>query len=88
MSTTSIRLQDDLDQPLEALAQKKQRSRNWLINQAVREYVQNQALAEQRWQETIPALLSLKEGRQIPAADVEDWLRSWGSKDEKAPPTS
>lgn len=86
MGITSIRLQDDLDKSLAELAKKTSRSKNWLINQAIKEYVENLALEEERWLETLPALESVRSGRSVPAAEVEEWLGSWGKSDERQPP--
>ena len=82
MSVTSIRLQDDLVKLLSDLASKSNRSKNWLINQAIKEFVENQALDEQRWLETLPALDSVRSGRSVPAEHVETWLATWGREQE------
>ena len=39
MGITSIRLADDIDKPLEILASKLDRSKNYLINQAIKEFL-------------------------------------------------
>lgn len=79
MSITSVRLSDDLEKPLDALAHKLDRSRSYLINQAVREFVARQAVEESRWQETLCALESIKSGNAISEDTVHSWLNSWGS---------
>lgn len=86
MSVTSIRLSTEVEAPLESLATKLDRSKNYLINQAVKEFVARQAMEESRWSDTLEALDSVKSGKSIDAAEVENWLQSWGSADEKAPP--
>lgn len=88
MPITSIRLQPELEEPLEALSKKLDRSKNYLINQALREFIAQQELAEKRWQETLPALESVKAGRTIPADKVFEWMRSWGSDKELPKPKS
>lgn len=87
MTVTSIRLQPELEEPLEGLCKKLDRSKNYIINQAIKEFVARQELAEQRWQETLPALESVKEGRTIPAEKVFEWMRSWGTDNELPKPT-
>lgn len=82
MTVTSIRLQPELEEPLEALSKKLDRSKNYIINQALKEFVAQQALAEQRWQETLPALESMKAGKGVPAEKVYEWMRSWGTDNE------
>jgi predicted transcriptional regulator len=86
MSVTSIRLSNDVEALLEKLAAKLDRSKNYLINQAVREFVARQAMEDDRWSDTLEALDSVKSGKSIDASEIESWLQSWGSADEKAPP--
>lgn len=86
MTVTSIRLQPELEEPLEVLAKKLDRSKNYLINQALKEFVARQELAEQRWQETLPALESMMAGRGVPADKVFEWIRSWETENELSRP--
>jgi predicted transcriptional regulator len=86
MGVTSIRLNPELEEPLEKTAAKLDRSKNYLINQAVKEFLQRQASAEDRWQETLAALDSVKNGNLVNESSVKEWLESWGSENEKHPP--
>jgi predicted transcriptional regulator len=86
MSVTNIELQDELEQPLTQLAEKINQSRNWIINEAVKEFLEQRHLDEQRWQDTLPALASVKNGKSIPADTVESWLSSWGTTQEGSVP--
>ena len=86
MSVTNIELQDELEQPLTQLAEKLNQSRNWIINEAVKEFLEHKALEEQRWQETLPALASVKNGNSIAGEKVESWLTSWGTPEEQLAP--
>jgi predicted transcriptional regulator len=88
MSVTSIRLQPEIESPLEELAKKLDRSKNYLINQAIKEYVVRQSVEECRWEETLQALSSIKAGRSVPESEVTDWLESWGTDKESSPPNS
>jgi len=65
MGVTSIRLNAEVEVPLENLAQKLDRSKNYLINQAIKEYVARQAMEDARWEDTLKALASIKEGKTI-----------------------
>ena len=85
MSITSIRLSDDIDQPLESLAKKLDRSKNYLINQAIKEFLVKQSLEDSRWQDTLEALESIKAGKSLEETDVNAWL-SWGTGARKSPP--
>ena len=86
MSVTSIRLNAEIEGPLEDLARKRDRSKNYLINQAIKEYIARQSMEDVRWSETLEALESVKSGHSVDEEKVGAWLKSWGEKDEKAPP--
>ena len=88
MSVTSIRLQKELETPLEELAKKLHRSKNWLINQAVKEFVEKGALEERRWIETLQALDSVEQGVVVDSNNVHEWLDTWGMEEETSPPRS
>lgn len=82
----SIRLQKDLETPLKDLAKKLQRSKNWLINQAVKEFIERGHLEEERWAETLEALDSVEQGKIVGSDEVHEWLDSWGTEHELPPP--
>ena len=86
MPVTSIRLHPELEQHLEALSKKLDRSKDALIHQALMEFIAQQDCAETRWRDTQSALESSKAGRTVPAKDVFDWMRRWGSESELARP--
>ncbi|MCB1764396.1 MAG: ribbon-helix-helix protein, CopG family, partial [Gammaproteobacteria bacterium] len=62
MGVTSIRLQPEIESPLEELAVKLDRSKNYIINQAIKEYLERQSIEDSRWSDTLEALSSIKEG--------------------------
>ena len=82
MSITSVRVQSDLENELDFLAQNFHRSKNWLINQAIREYIEKNKLESKRWEETLLALESVKRGQGFHENDVTKWLESWGMNEE------
>jgi predicted transcriptional regulator len=86
MSVTSIRLQPEVESGLEAMSDKLQRSKNWLINQAIREFVTRQESEQARWSETLAAMESVANGNVVSGQAVDAWLASWGTPDESAPP--
>lgn len=86
MSVTSIRLKPEIENPLEKLAAKLDRSKNYLINQAIKEFLARKSLDEKRWGETLEALESVKSNRLVEEKDVNEWLNSWGKDDETNPP--
>lgn len=86
MSITSIRIADDMEKPLEELSKKLDRSKNYIINQAIKEFIARQSLEDSRWQDTLQALESIKAGKSIGEEDVNAWLNSWGTNLRKSPP--
>ena len=86
MSVTTVRLQADTEQHLEALANRLQRSKGWVINQALSEYIAKQQLEQDRWQQTLEAMESATQGKVIDSSDVHEWLNSWGTENEQDAP--
>lgn len=86
MSVTSIRLQPEVESGLEAMSDRLQRSKNWLINQAIREFVARQELEQSRWKETLTGMESVAHGNVVSGQAVHSWLESWGTSDELPPP--
>lgn len=80
MSVTTIRLTEELSEELDRIADETQRSRSWLINQAVKEYVVRTHTDSERWQETLAALDSVKAGRTVEGEEVDAWLTGWGKQ--------
>ncbi|HPI96914.1 MAG TPA: ribbon-helix-helix protein, CopG family [Gammaproteobacteria bacterium] len=79
MNITSIRIPEEMEKPLESLSKKLDRSKSYLINQAIKEFIARQSLEESRWQDTLQALESIKSGNSIDEEDVNAWLNSWGT---------
>ena len=86
MGVTSVRLQPEIENPLEQLATKLDRSKNYLINQAIKEFLARKTLDEKKWSETLEALDSVKSNRVVDEQEVNEWLDSWGKENEKKPP--
>lgn len=86
MSVTTVRLQPELEAHLGATAEKLHRSKSWVINQALKEFFERQALEQSRWQETLQAMESVAQGNVVSGDAVKTWLNSWGADDELPPP--
>ncbi len=87
MGVTSVRLNSDIEAPLANLAQRLDRSKNYLINQAIKEFVTRQVMEDSRWEDTLKALESMKEGKLIDGSEVISWLKTWGTDSESSPPS-
>ena len=86
MGMTSVRMPDELLGQLDRAAEKLRRSKGWIINDAVKEYLIREERKAQMLEETLKAVADIKAGRVIDGAEVMDWLESWGTDEEKAPP--
>lgn len=86
MAITGVRMPDELLAQLEQAAVKLRRSKGWIINHWVKEYLDREAHKSQILEETLEALADLKAGRTVDGAGVMDWLESLGTESEQAPP--
>jgi len=87
MNSTSIELQPDIEKGLVALAEKLHQSKDWIANEAIREYISQKSLEVTRWQETLAALEMIEQGNVVSGDAVHEWMRSWGSENELEPPS-
>jgi predicted transcriptional regulator len=86
MSTTSFRLDDDLQEKLETTANRTKRSKGWIINDALRRYIEQEELKQRILAETQEALADIEAGRVVSGEEVMKWLETWGTAVEtKAP---
>jgi predicted transcriptional regulator len=86
MSVTTVRLQPEVEERLNTMAGKLRRSKSWLINQALSEFIERQALEQSRWQDTLKAMESVAQGKVVSGEAVHTWLQSWGSSNELQSP--
>ncbi|MGF1480286.1 MAG: CopG family ribbon-helix-helix protein [Cyanophyceae cyanobacterium] len=86
MTTTSFRLDDDLESKLDTIAQELRRSKSWIINDALRLYIAREEKKQQMLRETEEALADLEAGRVVSGPAVMKWLETWGTEDEEAAP--
>jgi predicted transcriptional regulator len=82
MSVTSIRIEDALEGDLNELVEESHRSKGWIINEALRSYLENRKLDKKRWQDTLEALEDIRMGRVVDGDKVHAWLESWGTDNE------
>ena len=83
MGMTSVRMPDELLEQLNLAAEKLRRSKGWIINDALKEYLAHEERKTQLLEETLEAIADIKQGRVIEGIEVMDWLDSWGTKREK-----
>lgn len=88
MGVTTVRLQLEVEEQLDEIASRLQRSKGWVINEAVAEYIDKQKVEQERWQQTLDAMESAAQGKLVDANEVHNWLSSWGTEDESDAPES
>ena len=83
----SVKLDDDMRERIQSLADSKQRSSHWIMREAIRTYVEKEearrsfiADAEESWRD-------YKEtGLHLTGEEVSAWLATWGTEDETDAP--
>lgn len=86
MSTTSFRLDDDLEEKLETTATRLRRTKGWIINDALRRYIEREEVRIKMLEETEEAIADIEAGRLVSGEEVMKWLETWGTDTEgKAP---
>jgi predicted transcriptional regulator len=86
MSTTSFRLDDDLEEKLEVTVTKLQRTKGWIINDALRQYIAREEQRQRMLEETTEALADIQAQRVVSGEEVMKWLETWGTAVEATAP--
>lgn len=83
MPTISLRIDAELGERLERLANETRRTKSFLAVEAIREYVELQ-----EWQilGIRDAMAQADAGELVDHEQVESWLKTWGTRDEQEPP--
>ncbi len=87
MSTTSFRLDDDLEEKLDVTATKLQRTKGWIINHALRQYIAREERKVRMLEETEEAISDIEACRVVSGEEVMEWLETWGTAAEGKAPT-
>jgi len=83
----SVKLDTDTRARIERLAEVRQRSTHWMMREAINEYVEREEKREAFRQETLNAWAEYQEtGLHATAAEVGEWLASWGTESELSVP--
>ncbi len=85
--TVSVKLDSDIRDRVDNLAQARHRSAHWVMREAISQYVDREEKHEAFRQDTIKAWEEYQEtGLHASAAEVNTWLASWGTENELAEP--
>lgn len=83
----SIKLDEELKERLQRLAEQHQRSSHWMMREAIRSYVEREEARDRFTQEALVAWQAYREtGLHLSAGEVNEWLDRWGSDDESEIP--
>ena len=74
MTTLTVHVPDDFIEEIDSIAVELERPRDWVIQDALREYVSRHRLEAQRWRETQDAIDAAERGEVVPAEEVFAWL--------------
>ncbi|CDM55925.1 MULTISPECIES: CopG family ribbon-helix-helix protein [Rhizobium] len=86
-SPTSLKLDDELKGRVQHLAEVRRRSSHWIMREAIEQYVEREEKREALRSETLNAWDEFQEtGLHVTGDEVEKWLSTWGTDDERAPP--
>ena len=80
-ATFSVRLPDTLKERLDAYASLTQRSRSFIVKEAIASYIKDRAAYLAELNEAVESIDS------SPSYDFENvsaWMKTWGAKDEKS----
>ena len=84
---TSLKIDDGLKSRVQQLANQRQRSAHWIMLEAIRQYVDREEARESFKQEALASWTAYKEtGLHLTGQEVQSWLNTWGTEDEKALP--
>lgn len=84
---TSVKLDDDLKNRIQQLADARHRSAHWIMREAIRDYVEREEAREDFKQEALASWTAYQEtGRHLTGQEVRNWLNTWGTDEEKEIP--
>ena len=82
-TATSIKLDDDLKERVQHLADARRRTSHWIMREAIAQYVEREEKREALNRDTIKAWEEFQAtGLHATAEEVDKWLASWGTENE------
>lgn len=80
---TSIKIDDKLKNRVRDLANARRRSANWIMKEAIQQYVDREEAIESIQQEATESWIEFQEtGLHITGQEASAWLRTWGTDEE------
>lgn len=84
----SVKLDDDMRERIQSLAESKQRSSHWIMREAIRTYVEKEEAQLSFDEATLASWKNYQEtGLHLTGEEVFAWMDTWGADEETdAPP--
>ncbi|SCX39883.1 CopG family ribbon-helix-helix protein [Nitrosospira sp. Nsp1] len=80
---TSIKIDEKLKNRVRDLANARRRSANWIMKEAIQQYVDREEAIESIQQEATESWIEFQEtGLHITGQEASAWLRTWGTDEE------
>lgn len=84
---TSLKIDHTLECRVQRLADQRRRSPQWIMLEAIQQYVAREEAREGFRQEALTSWTAYQEtGRHLTGEEVREWLDTWGTDKEKAAP--
>lgn len=85
--STTIKIDPSIKERVNRLADSRQRTAQWLILEAIREYVEREEKREAFKQDAVNSWREYQEtGLHVTGDEVIAWMETWGDENEKAAP--
>lgn len=84
---STVRLDDETDAMVRALAEKRARSADWVMREAVRQYAAREEARLSFEQEALSSwTVYQRDGKHLSANELRLWLATWGTDEESQAP--
>ena len=84
----SVKLDEEMRERIQSLAESKQRSAHWIMREAIKEYVTREEARARFDEDTLASWRRYEEtGLHLTGDEVFAWMETWGTDEEtEAPP--
>lgn len=83
---TSLKIDDELKGRVQHLAGLRDRSADWIMREAIKQYVEREEARESFKQEALASWAAYREtGRHITSDEMFDWMAKWGTGEADLP---
>ncbi len=83
MPTLTANVTEELIEEIDSVSRGLDRSRAWIIKEAIREFLDRRAEEHKRWNETLEAIKAADRGEVVSADEVLEWVDTWGKPGEQ-----